>query len=128
MWRRVIVVSLSFLIVCASVVRSESNTGNTGIAGVIMVTPIRPGPVKKGSESPDAAPLPNAKFSVTNGKKVVTTFTTNTDGQFQVSLKPGRYSVSLSENRFPKPCGPFEVTVEEGKMTHVEWRCDSGMR
>lgn len=33
----------------------------TGITGVIMVAPNRPGPVRKGSESPNAAQLPKRK-------------------------------------------------------------------
>ena len=125
---RIVVVSLLFPIVYASVVRSESKTRNTGITGVVMVTPIRPGPIKAGSQSPAAAPLPSAKFSVSSNKQKVTTFETDAAGRFEVLLKPGRYVVLLAENRFPKPCGPFEVTVEVGKMTNVEWRCDSGMR
>ena len=83
-----------------------------------MVTPNRPGPVSKGCESPNAAPPPNARFTVTGDEKVVTTFTTDADGRFEVSLKPGRYSVLLAENRFPKPCGPLEVSLEAGKMTN----------
>src|SRR5262245_42697412 len=125
---RVVAVSLFFLIVCASSAHSESRTGNTGIAGVIMVTPIRPGPIKKGSESPAAAPLPNATFAVTSDDGSATKFTTDTTGHFKVLLKPGHYVVLLAENRFPKPCGPFEIRVEPGQMTTVEWRCDSGMR
>jgi hypothetical protein len=95
---------------------------------VVTVSPIRPGPIRKGSESPNAAPLPNAKFRVSNDEQTVTTFTTDAEGRFEILLKPGRYVVVLAENRFPKPCGPFEITVEAGKMTDVEWRCDSGMR
>jgi hypothetical protein len=128
MWLRVVAVTLCFLIVCASPVRSESKTGETGITGVIMVTPIRPGPARKGSESPNAAPLPNAKFTVTSDGGAVIRFTTDTLGRFKVLLEPGHYVVLLGENRFPKPCGPFEISVEAGKMTDVEWRCDSGMR
>ena len=128
MWLRVVAVSLLLLAVCESTARSESKTGNTGITGVIMVTPIRPGPIRKGSELPTAAPLPNATFRITSDEGVVTTFTTDTAGHFRVSLKPGHYSVVLAENRFPKPCGPFEINVEPGKMTDVEWRCDSGMQ
>jgi Prealbumin-like fold domain len=119
---------LLFLIVYASVARSDSKAGNTGITGVILVAPIRPGPVKKGSESPNTAPLPKATFSVSRDEKAVTTFTTDAEGRFKVLLEPGHYVVSLAENRFPKPCGPFQVDVEAGKMTDVEWRCDSGMR
>ena len=128
MWLRVVAVTLLFLIVCASVARSDSKAGNTGITGVVLVTPIRPGPIRAGSESPSTAPLPNARFSVTNDAGEVTTFTTDATGHFEVLLKPGHYVVVLAENRFPKPCGPFEINVEAGKMTDVEWRCDSGMR
>jgi uncharacterized membrane protein len=128
MWRRVVAISLLFLIVCASVARSESKTGSTGITGVIMVTPIRLCPVRAGSESPTAAPLANATFAITSDGGVVTRFTTDTMGRFKVLLEPGHYVVLLDENRFPKPCGPFEINVEASKMTDVEWRCDSGMR
>ena len=93
-----------------------------------MVTPIHPGPARKGSESASTAPLPNARFSVNSDERTVTTFTTDGHGRFHVFLKPGRYSVLLAEHRFPRPCGPFEVNVEAGKMTEVQWRCDSGMR
>lgn len=101
---------------------------NTGIEGTVTVSPIRPGPIKKGSEVPNVAPLPNARFSVADDKGTVTPFTTDAEGRFRLSLKPGHYTVSLAEYRFPRPCGPFEVDVEPGKMTKVEWRCDSGMR
>ena len=100
----------------------------TGIEGVITVSPTRPGPIRAGSDIPNAAPLPNAVFTVGNKKGVVTSFTTDSEGRFRVSLKPGHYVVTLAEHRFPRPCGPFEVDVESGKMTTVEWRCDSGMR
>ena len=100
----------------------------TGIEGVITVSPTRPGPIRAGSDIPNAAPLPNAVFTVGNEKGVVRSFTTDREGRFRVSLKPGHYVVTLAEHRFPRPCGPFEVDVESGKMTTVEWRCDSGMR
>jgi hypothetical protein len=105
-----------------------TKVAETGIQGRVTVSPIRPGPVKKESEFPSAAPLSNARFRITSNQLVVTTFTTDAQGQFRVDLKPGHYSVLLAENRFPKPCGPFEIDVEAGKMTDVEWRCDSGMR
>lgn len=126
MWLHVLAVALSFVVV--SVTRGESKPENTGIAGVIMVTPIRPGPIKAGSEPPNAAPLPNATFTVTSDAGGVKKFTTDALGCFKVLLQPGRYVVLLAENRFPKPCGPFQVTVDPGRMTNVEWRCDSGMR
>jgi Prealbumin-like fold domain len=123
------VVSALVTAMCVSVANSQTNTPElTGIQGDVMVSPSRPGPVKKESDFPNAAPLANAKFSVSNNQQVITTFTTDAEGRFKIHLKPGRYSVSLAEHRFPRPCGPFEVTVETGTMTNVEWRCDSGMR
>jgi len=128
MWRHLMAISLLFPIVCASVARSETKTENAGITGVVLIAPIRPGPIKKGSEFPKEAPLPNATFTVTSDSGAVTRFTTDSMGRFKIFLKPGHYAVSLAEDRFPKPCGPFEVDVEMGKMKDVEWRCDSGMR
>src|SRR4051794_18281241 len=128
MWVRDFTTVVAFLMVGGSVALGDSTTGKTGITGVVMVTPIRPGPARKGSESPNAEPLPNAKFTVTSDAGSVTTFATDTLGRFEVSLKHGHYVVVLADIRFPKPCGPFEVDVEAGKMTNVEWRCDSGMR
>ncbi len=100
----------------------------TGIQGIVTVRPTRPGPIRAGSERPDAAPLSNASFTVTNEKGSVTSFTTDTQGRFRVLLKPGHYIVALTENRFPRPCGPFEIDVVPDKMTDAQWRCDSGMR
>ena len=100
----------------------------TGIEGVITVSPTRPGPIRAGSDIPNAAPLPNAVFTVGNENGIVRSFTTDSEGRFRVSLKPGHYVVTLAEHRFPRPCGPFEIDVESAKITKVEWRCDTGMR
>jgi hypothetical protein len=120
---------LALLLMSGTLSSGESEAGRgTGIEGVVTVSPIRPGPIRKESESPNVAPLPNAVFSVANEKGMVTSFTTDDEGRFRLSLSPGHYVVSLAENRFPRPCGPFEIDIESGKMTKVEWRCDSGMR
>ena len=100
----------------------------TGIEGVITVSPTRPGPIRAGSDIPNAAPLPNAVFTVRNEKGTVTSFTTDSEGRFRISLKPGHYIILLAEHRFPRPCGPFDIDVESAKMTKVEWRCDTGMQ
>jgi Prealbumin-like fold domain len=116
---------LALLVLSSAQTQSQSQTG---IEGVITVSPTRPGPIRAGSEIPNAAPLPNAVFTVGNEKGKVTSFTTDSDGRFRISLKPGHYVIVLAEHRFPRPCGPFDVDVVSGKMTKVEWRCDTGMR
>ena len=106
---------------------SDSVRGS-GVEGVVLVSPIWPGPIKKGSEKPNVAPVASAVFSVANQKGTVTSFTTDAEGRFRLSLNPGHYVVSLAEQRFARPCGPFKIDVQSGKMTKVEWRCDSGMQ
>jgi hypothetical protein len=44
-------------------------------------------------------------------------------------LSPGRYSVTREGGkRGIGNFGPFDVEVVAGKMTPVQWQCDSGMR
>ena len=127
--RRKVPLFLALLLTYGSVSSGQMEPDRgTGIEGVITVSPTRPGPIRAGSDIPNAAPLPNAVFSVENEKGKVTSFTTDNQGRFRVSLKPGHYVIALAEHRFPRPCGPFEVDVESAKMTKVEWRCDTGMR
>jgi hypothetical protein len=74
-------------------------------------------------------PLANATFAVEKNDGEVTSFITDEQGRFRVSLPPGHYKISLkgrksSIGRF----GPFETDVAAGKMTNVQWECDSGIR
>jgi hypothetical protein len=124
---RIVGIVFALLITCVGFGQFNRATA-AGIQGVITVRPTRPRPIRAGSELPDAAPLSNASFTITSENGSVRSFTTDTEGRFRVLLKPGHYVVSLAENRFPRPCGPFEVDVLPGKMTDVQWRCDSGMR
>ena len=108
---------------------SPTSTSGTGIEGSLVISPARPGPIRQGD--PDSGPLPNAKFLVVKeGETVpVASFTTNEEGHFKVSLPPGRYTVvKEGGKRGIGRFGPFGVEVAAGKMTNVQWRCDSGMR
>jgi hypothetical protein len=74
-------------------------------------------------------PLANSTFAVQNKTGEVASFTTDDQGHFRASVPPGHYQVLLkgrksSIGRF----GPFEVDVVPGKMTNVQWECDSGIR
>jgi Prealbumin-like fold domain len=100
----------------------------SGIEGAITIAPWHPGPVR--AEEPSAKPLANATFVVqTETNTVASEFTTDTQGLFRVSLAPGRYKVSLKNKQSGiGKYGPFEVDVTAGRMTTVQWQCDSGMR
>lgn len=113
-------------LVCSCTGQTPSGR-ESGIEGVITVSPARPGPIR--ADAPASVPLGNATFVVENNDSEVASFSTDDQGRFRASLPPGHYKVSLkgrksSIGRF----GPFEVDVALGKMTKVQWECDSGIR
>jgi hypothetical protein len=100
--------------------------GKSGIEGVISIAPAHPGPERPGM--PSSAPLANVTFSVIGSTGAAGNFTTDGQGRFSVVLPAGHYTVATIGQRKIGHCGPFDVDVAAGRMTNVEWRCDSGMR
>jgi hypothetical protein len=113
---------------CAGFLPAQAQSGSdTGIEGVITISPARPGPVR--ADAPSSQPLAHAAFVVENQNGNVASFTTDEQGRFRMSLPPGHYKVSLKRNRSTiGRFGPFEVDVVAGQMTKVKWQCDSGIR
>jgi hypothetical protein len=117
---------LILMAACVSIGQTPSGA-ETGIEGVITISPIKPGPIRP--DTPDSQPLADAAFVVENEKGQVASFTTDNQGRFRTSLAPGHYKVSMEgKTRGIRHFGPFEVDVEPGKMTKVQWECDSGIR
>jgi hypothetical protein len=98
----------------------------SGIEGTILVSPSRPGPIRK--DGPSVAPARNLQFVVKAGDATVKTFTTDGEGRFQVALPPGHYIIQ--REGAPPRIGRwrFEADVVAGQMTRVNWTADSGMR
>jgi hypothetical protein len=120
------VLGLILMPVCGSTSQTPA-VAESGIEGAITISPANPGPIRV--DAPGWKPLANTTFMVEDKNTEVTSFTTDDQGRFRVSLSPGHYKVLLkgrktSIGRF----GPFEVDVALGKMTKVEWKCDSGIR
>ena len=101
--------------------------GTSGIEGTIVVSPTRPGPIRK-DEEPSVAPVRNAQFTIKAVDATVKTFTTDGEGRFQVALPPGHY-VIVREGAPPRiGRWRFEADVVVGQVTKVNWTADSGMR
>src|SRR6266513_443586 len=64
----------------------------SGIEGTIVVSPSRPGPIRK-DEEPSVAPVRNTQFVVKAGDATVKTFATDDEGRFQIALPPGHYII-----------------------------------
>jgi hypothetical protein len=106
---------------------TPSPAARSGLEGVIVISPARPGPTREGGS--DSAPLARTTFVVQKADATIASFTTDEKGAFRVSLPPGHYTVSVnSPARKIGHFGPFEADVVEGEVTKVNWTCDSGMR
>jgi Prealbumin-like fold domain len=118
---------LMFVTMSAAFSPSQLHGGpESGIEGVIMISPARPGPIR--ADEAGSVPLANATFVVENNGEAAS-FTTDDQGRFRVSLPPGHYKVSLKGRTSSiGSFGPFEVDVAPGKITKVQWECDSGIR
>ena len=114
------------LFVMSFVSAQTGSESATGIEGIITISPIHPGPVREGMAS--SAPLANCDFAVANEKGPVSSFTTDAQGHFRIALAPGHYTISAGRRIGIRGCGPFDVDVTSGKMTAVQWECDTGMR
>jgi hypothetical protein len=114
-------------LVCMTAVGETPSPNTSGIEGTIVVSPSRPGPIRK-DEGPSVAPVGNTQFVIKAGDATVKTFTTDGEGRFQVALPPGHYVV-LREEAAPRVGSwRFEADVVAGQMTKVNWTADSGMR
>ena len=119
---------LAFLVMSALFSPAQTSSGaETGIEGVITISPAQAGPVR--DDSPSSKPLAHATFAVENEKGEVASFTTDDQGHFRTSVPAGHYKVSMKgRKRSIGRFGPFEVDVVAGKITNVQWQCDSGIR
>ena len=100
--------------------------GPSGLEGVIMISPSRPGPIRK--DRPSAAPAGNVLFVVKNADAQVTSFTTDGEGRFRVLLAPGHYTVLREDPGARIGRWRWEVDVVSGSIAKVQWVADSGMR
>jgi hypothetical protein len=120
-------IALAALLIAPMAFSQTPTPGSSGIEGVIMVSPSRPGPIRKDRPS-SPAPAGNLAFVVKNGDARVASFTTDAEGRFRVLLPPGHYIVLREDPGARIGHWRFEVDVAQGTIAKVNWVGDSGMR
>lgn len=98
----------------------------SGIEGMVSISPSRPGPIRKGV--PSEAPAGDIEFVVKQYDARITSFTTDAEGHFRITLPPGHYTVLREDAGARIGRWRFEVDVPPGEFTKVNWTADSGMR
>lgn len=114
-------------LVCMTAVAETPPPNTSGIEGTIVVSPSRPGPIRKDEET-GVAPVRNAQFVVKAGDATVKTFMTDGEGRFQIGLPPGHYVILREDPGSRVGHWRFEADVVARQMTKVNWTADSGMR
>jgi hypothetical protein len=121
------IVGATLIALCSMTAVATPPPGTSGIEGTIVVSPTRPGPIRK-AEGPSVAPVRNAQFAIKAGDATVKTFTTDDEGRFQVALPPGHYVILREDPGARIGRWRFEADVIASQMTKVNWTADSGMR
>ena len=121
------IVAATLVALCSMTAVATPPPGTSGIEGTIVVSPTRPGPIRK-DEAPSVVAVCNAQFLVKAGDATVKTFTTDGEGRFQVALPPGHYVILREDAGARIGRWRFEADVVVGQVTKVNWTADSGMR
>jgi hypothetical protein len=103
------------------------SAAETGVRGTVLWGPVEPGPTKVGQN--DEAPF-SATFIVFAGESQVAQFKSDKNGNFEVLLPAGDYTIAPDKSTpVPAPQSQAKtVTVPEDGFAVVTLRFDTGMR
>ena len=109
---------------CAS---APAHASETGIRGKVLWGPVLPGPTRPGQS--DEAPL-SASFTVYGADQAVARFRSDDEGNFEVSLPVGDYTIVPNKDTpIPYPGKQkTKVTVPDDGYALVTIRLDTGMK
>jgi hypothetical protein len=107
------------------VVAEAAVTDDSGIAGLVVIRPVRPH-ATKGVEN--SQPYQATIEILDSTGRLVTTFRTSSDGTFNIPLAPGEYLLRPQSGRPYPRASEQTVIVEPRSFKQVRITYDSGMR
>ena len=102
----------------------DATAPSTGLTGIVRRGPTAPVCVP---DAPCDAPFA-ARFTVRQGSRAVTTFQSNSNGEFAVGLGPGDYTVTPNADAPVMAGQAMHVTVLSVGLTTVALEFDTGIR
>ena len=108
---------------------SATTSTNSGIIGMVTISPACPGPTK----NPPAPNCTDKAYSTklglyTKSGTFVRIIDVGSDGKFTVNVAPGEYEIRPTNTATYPRMSPQDVTVSAKSYTHVSIQFDSGMR
>ncbi|KKR80184.1 MAG: hypothetical protein UU73_C0006G0012 [Candidatus Daviesbacteria bacterium GW2011_GWA1_41_61] len=104
----------------------EDTQSNSGIYGQVILSPTCP--VQKAGEECTKPYQGTVIIKNYDQSQEVTSFTTNSKGEFRVSLPPGRYYLLLGGDRSFPFLKPTSVEVKANQYTKIDLNVDTGIR
>lgn len=103
---------------------------NSGIKGMVLLGPTCP--VMRDPPDPQCADKPyktNLVLTTADQARVITTFSSDSNGKFEVKIEPGEYAIrsAAAANILPY-CSHDKFKVEANKFTSMTIQCDTGIR
>ena len=105
-----------------------ASAAESGVGGVVTISPARPGPQRIGERS--SKPFSGAEVQLRDAAgATVAHAKADASGAFHILVPPGQYQLFIDSRSavFPR-CEQRSVQVVAGQTTPVELNCDSGMR
>jgi hypothetical protein len=122
---RVVVVLSSIALALAAGAEATPPPGT--LTGIVTRGPITPVCV---AEQPCDAPAPNVRLLFSRNGAVVGRAVTDQDGRYRLRLPAGSYSVRRAVTAAPidRKLDPNRARVYPGRLTHVDFSIDTGIR
>jgi hypothetical protein len=109
---------------------ASPKTSDSGIRGTVLLGPTCP--VEKIPPDPACADKPykiNLVLTIADQSRIITEFSSDTNGKFTVKIQPGEYAIrsAAAANILPY-CSHDALKVEANKFTDIIVSCDTGIR
>jgi hypothetical protein len=98
----------------------------SGVEGRVTAGPTCP--VQRADQPCPDQPVETTVRLLRKDGSVAATGKSDADGSFRLGVAPGNYRLVADWPSRAGGCAPVDVTVEQGRFTHADVSCDTGIR
>ena len=116
---------LTALVAAVLVGTAGATTSTSGLRGLVTRGPITP---VCAAEQPCTAPATGVTLTFWSSGHVVGRATTNANGWYRISLRPGTYGVGMASQSSLRRLTPVRAAVSPDRYRRVDFSIDTGIR